>query len=117
MKLCNLNYLKSISPDNPKFVKDMVLIFINNVPISVKAMNAGVISSDWKEIQHHAHKIRSHMDCVEIPKKYVNMAKEIEQSAEQQQNLDVISGLLLKLEIVFQQAYQELDEELKKNYS
>ncbi|MES2590853.1 MAG: hypothetical protein V4608_03125 [Bacteroidota bacterium] len=116
MKLCSLNYLKSISPNNPKFVKDMILIFINNVPVSVKAMNDSLITSNWKELQHHAHKIRSHMDCVEIPKEYVNIAKEIEESAKQQQNLDLIAGLLLTLESVFQQAYQELDEELEKNY-
>ncbi|MES2139363.1 MAG: Hpt domain-containing protein [Bacteroidota bacterium] len=112
MKLCNFKYLKSISPDDEKFVTQMIQLFLKNVPVSVEAMKNFTITKDWNSLQHHAHKIRSDIDCMGIPKPYGNIAKQIEEYAKVQENFDSIEGLVLKLEVVLSQAYIELKEEL-----
>lgn len=116
MKICNLNYLKSISPDNPQFVIDMVQLFLKNVPQSLKVMNSCLIDSEWHGMEHHAHKIKSHFDCMGIKKEFRDSVKQIEDYAKLQEQLHLIPGLLEKIELLFLQASQELTEDLSKNY-
>ena len=113
MKLSNLDYVKSISPNNPKFVKEMIKIFLKQVPVSVKAMNKCVADSDWNGLQDYAHKIKSHVDCMGMPAEYREVAKNIEDYARTREHLDLIPGLLLKIETAFQHVYKELKVELK----
>ncbi len=112
MEICNLNYLKSVSPNNPKFITDMIQLFLKNAPPALAAINRSLTIKDWGTIQFHAHKLRSHIDCIGISKEYTDMARQIEEYAKQQENINSITGLLQKLENVFEQAYIELREEL-----
>lgn len=115
MKLCNLTYLNSISPDNTEFVRDMILLFLKNVRNAYEEMNASLITSDWNLIHEHAHKLKSHFDCVGLPQEFRETAKQIEEYTQQHNHLELIPGLLKKLETETQQAFKELEEELKKN--
>lgn len=115
MKLCNFKYLKSISPNDETFVTQMIQLFLKNVPVSVEAMKDFTITKDWNSLQHHAHKIRSDINCMGIPKPYANIAKQIEEYAKLQENFELIEDLVLKLELILSQAYMELKEELN-NY-
>lgn len=110
MKLCNFNYLKSISPDNPIFVTQMIQLFLKNVPLSIETMNNSLIIKDWNTIQHHAHKIRSDIECMGMPKLYSNIARQIEEYAKLQKQLDLMPELLLKLETALLEACKELKE-------
>lgn len=114
MELCNFKYLKSISPDDEKFVTQMIQLFLKNVPVSVEAMKKFKITKDWNSLQHHAHKIRSDINCMGMPKAYGNMAKQIEEYAKLQENFDLIPDLVLTLETILLHAYIELEEELNK---
>jgi HPt (histidine-containing phosphotransfer) domain-containing protein len=114
MKVCNLNYLKSVSPDNPGFVTQMIHLFLKNAPQSVESMKSSFISKDWNNLQHFAHKIRSDINCMGISKQYISAAKQIEEHAKQETNFDSIPDLLLKLENIIQEASKELNEELEK---
>lgn len=115
MKLCNFNYLKSISPNDPKFVTQMIKFFLKNVPVSIQIMHDFKSTRDWNSLQHHAHKIRSDINCMGISKTHGNIAKQIEECAKLQENSELIPGLILKLETVLLQVYKELEEELN-NY-
>lgn len=112
MDVCNLNYLKSISPNNPKFMTEMIHLFLKNVPVAMESMKTSVPSRNWEMLQHHSHKLRSHIDCMGISKKYSEMAKEIEECSKQQKNIDGINEMVSQLNAVFEQAYDELKTEL-----
>jgi len=114
MKLCNLDYVKSISPKNPTFVREMIKIFLKQVPISIKAMNECLEASDWNGLQNYAHKIKSQIDCMGMPNEYRDATKKIEEYANLREHLDLIPDLLLKIEIGTKQACKELKIELKK---
>lgn len=114
MEICNLNYLKSVSPNNPKFITEMIHIFLRNVPVAVEGMKQSLRVQDWDTLQHHAHKLRSHIDCMGISKKYTEMAIQIEESAKKKENINLISEFVPQLDLVFEKAYVELKEELSK---
>lgn len=112
MKICNLNYLKSISPSNPKFIADMIQLFLKNAPPAIAAIKSSLPTKDWGTIQFHAHKLRSHIDCMGMSKEYTDMAQQIEEYAKQQENINSITSLSQKLETIFEKAYIELKAEL-----
>ncbi len=112
MEVCNLNYLKSVSPGNPKFITEMIEIFLRNVPVAMQAMKESVVSQDWATIQHHAHKLRSHIDCMGISKTYTEMAKQIEEYSKKKEHMNLINEMVLQLDAVFEKAYAELKTEL-----
>lgn len=114
MKICNLNYLKSVSPNNPQFITEMIQLFLKNVPLAMKAIDTGIKESDWETVQFHAHKLRSHIDTMGMDKKYTEMAKQIEDYASKKQNINQISDLITKLNLIFDKAYIELEAELSK---
>jgi len=115
MKFCNLNYIKSISPGNPKFVTEIIQTFLKQVPVSIEEMNNCLGNADWSGLQYNAHKIVSHFDCMGISKEYTGAAEQIEKNAKLHEHFDLIPSLLLKLENAFQKACKELDAELNKN--
>lgn len=115
MKLCNLNYLERISPGNPNFVIQIIRMFLKNAPHSIEEIKSSLLTSDWNNIHHHAHKLGSDITCMGIPKNYRNIARQIEEYAKLKENLDLIPGLLKQLEKAIQIACKELDEELNKN--
>ena len=117
MKIYNLNYLRSLSPDNAKFMMEIIKLFLKQVPISLAAMNKSHATGDWAGLQYSAHQIGSHFDCLDIQKKYRTIARKIEKYAKEKQNLDLIPVLVLELENSFEQAQKGLNEELKTNFS
>jgi HPt (histidine-containing phosphotransfer) domain-containing protein len=117
MKIYDLNYLKSLSPGNPKFMVEVIQLFLKQVPVFIEELNKHHSNSDWAGLQYNAHKIGSHFDCLGIQKEYRDIARKIEEYAKLKENSDLIPGLLIKLESSLQQANKELNEELGKNYN
>lgn len=117
MKIYDLNYLKSLSPDNPQFLVEVIQLFLKQVPLFIDEMHKHHSTSDWAGLQYNAHKIGSHFDCLGIQKEYRDIARKIEEYAKLKEDSDLIPGLLIKLESSLQQANTELNEELKKNYN
>lgn len=117
MKIYDLNYLKSLSPDNPQFMVEIIQLFLKQVPLFVEELKKHQSNSDWAGLQFNAHKIGSHFDCLGIQQEYRDVARKIEEFAKLKENSDLIPGLLIKLESSLQQANKELNEELKKNYN
>ena len=117
MKIYDLTYLKSLSPQNPKFIVEIIQLFLKLVPISIEEMNKSLTTIDWACLQYNAHKIASHFDCLGIQKEYRDIARKIEEYAKLKENSDLIPGLLIKLESSLKQANKELNEELEKNYN
>lgn len=114
MKICNLNYLKSVSPNNTQFISEMIQLFLKNVPIAMDTISTGIKESDWETVQFQAHKLRSHIDTMGIDKKYTEIAKQIEDYAAKKQNMSQINDLISELNSIFDKAYIELQAELSK---
>lgn len=117
MKIYDLNYLKSLSPANPKFMVEVIQLFLKQVPVFIEELNKHHSNSDWTGMQYNAHKIGSHFDNLGIQKEYRDIARQIEEYAKLKENSDLIPALLIKLESSLKQADEELSEELEKNYN
>jgi hypothetical protein len=47
MKLCNLDYLKSITPKSNAFAIQMLKLFLQDTPEAIKNIDYAIKSSNW----------------------------------------------------------------------
>jgi PAS domain S-box-containing protein len=113
-KICNLDYLKSHSPNNPKFLVEMIQMFLSQTPQYLSEMERCLAVGDWNGLHGNAHKIRPSIDFLGLPKEISSSAKLLDEYGATQQNIDLIPNLFLKIKNAFQEAYIELEEELEK---
>ncbi len=112
-KICNLDYLKSHSPNNPKFLQEMIHMFLTQTPEYLSEMQRCLTAQDWNGLHGSAHKIRPSLDFLGLPKDITHSAKLIDDYSATQQHLDLVPELLLKVKNALEQAYIELREEFQ----
>jgi HPt (histidine-containing phosphotransfer) domain-containing protein len=113
MKTCNLDYLKSHSANNPKFVIEMIQMFLKDTPEYISEMKKCLAVSDWKGLHKYMHKIRPSIDLIGMPKEIGSMAKQIDEYCREQTNLELIPEMFTTVDQAFTKVYVELENELK----
>ena len=113
MKICELDYLKSHAPNNPKFVEEMIQMFLKETPAYLAGIKKSLAASDWEDVHVNAHKIKPSINFLGLPADIADAIKLINEYATTQQHLDLIPNLFLKVETAMQLAYIELADELK----
>ena len=58
MKISNLDYMKSHSPNNPKFVIAMVKMVLEQMPPYFTEMDKALSTADWSRLPGNLHQIR-----------------------------------------------------------
>ncbi len=110
-KIFNLEYLQKHSNNKPKFVEEMVRMFLTDTPAYLAGMKSCLAAADWHGLHGNAHKIIPSINFFGLPKETASDLKLIDTYAGKQQNLELIPDLFLKVEKVLLQAYKELGEE------
>ncbi len=112
-KHCNLDYLKSHSPNNPKFVVEIIKMFLEQTPVFINAVNRCLSAEDWDGLYGNVHKIRPSIDLIGMDEKFSISAKQIESYCKERKNLESVPAMVLQLEKELEQAYAELKAELQ----
>ena len=112
-KIINLTYLKSHSPNNPKFLRDMIEMLLKETPHYISEMKHCIATQNWDGLHSSTHKIKPSINFLGFPKHISDAAKEMDDYASDKKNLNLIDDLFLKVDGAFKQAYVELKEELK----
>jgi PAS domain S-box-containing protein len=113
-KICDLNYLHSHGPNNPKFVAEMLQLILTQTPLVMSELKKCLADSDWEGLYGNAHKIKPTLDLIGLPKEIRTIAKQIEDYSSEKVHLDSIPSKLALLESTLTQAYNELEKELEK---
>ena len=50
MKICNLDYLKSVTPGSNAFAIQVIKLFLQDTPIEIEKIKAGLTNSNYEEI-------------------------------------------------------------------
>ena len=113
--IINLEYLKETTVDNPKLIKEIINIFLDQTPEFLSRLEGAVKSQDWTEVKAIAHKMKPTVNYVGILS-IENIIKNIEDFSDQKINLNEIPPLLIELKNICERAFIELKKELK-NFS
>jgi signal transduction histidine kinase/DNA-binding response OmpR family regulator len=109
--IIELSFLKSISENNDQFFREFIQMFLTNTPKSIEEIENAVAEKDWEKIRMAAHKIKPSFNYVGL-KEQNSQAAKIEELAKKQENMPVITDLILKIKAACVIAFSELEAEI-----
>lgn len=64
--ILNLNYLKELSGGSIEFEKDMISLFVNQVPGELEIIKTAILSNDFRIIKTMSHKLKSSFSLIGV---------------------------------------------------
>ncbi len=111
-KCINLAYLANRTKSNPALMLEMIALYLKQTPPLVEAMKQSFQDQNWPLLYATVHKMIPSFSIVGISPDVENMARKIQQYANEKKQNDSIGDLILHLESICGQACEELQEDL-----
>lgn len=109
----DLTFLKSFTAGDPAKMSKYINMFLKGAEPSLVQMKSQSGESDWTSLKTTSHSLKSQLKYMGVGKG-VELAYAIESSCGENRDLDKIPQTLAELEVVVQEACQELRDELSK---
>ncbi|TDE07264.1 response regulator [Flavobacterium sandaracinum] len=117
-KYIDLQYLKQRTKSNPKLMTEMISLYLAQTPPLLQTMIQSLEQKNWTLLGAAVHKMLPSFSIMGINPDFENVAKKIQDFANEHEKNEDIHDLVLQLEDVCLRACKELEEELhllKKN--
>lgn len=111
IKYTNLDYLNHRTKSNPDLIMEMIALYLEQTPPLISEMKQSFEDKEWDLLRSAVHKMIPSFSIMGINVAFENMAKKIQESANDEQQTDGMQELVLQLENVCRQACLELEEE------
>ena len=112
MSICNLEYLKSVTPGNNAFPIQIIELFLSDTPKTILKIKEALEVSNWVEVYAHAHKIKPSISMLGFSGEIIEALLKINEFSKNCTNLDQIPALFYSLNQELEKAYAELQIEL-----
>lgn len=112
-KVTDLSYLYEICMDDDRLVTEMIALFLENVPLSIKRLKTLVRQEEWSEVAAVSHKLKPNLAYVGLDSAR-EMIERVEKNAKSEEKLDAIEEQILQIEHMCKQSYKELSKVLKE---
>lgn len=113
--LYDLSMIESISGGDQQFIKQMVKLFLDNMPQNIEILKRSVEDENWEQMWKTAHKMKSTIDSLNI----VELKQEIraiELSGKKLEGLELIPSIVQKVEKVLQDCMDDLQKKYDENH-
>jgi PAS domain S-box-containing protein len=110
----NLGYLKQRTKNNPDLMLEMIAAYLEQTPQVIKDMKHSFAKSDWHALNTAIHKIMPSFSIMGFSSEVESMAKKIQDFARTQLCGEDTLELILQLELICTQAYEELQLEYSR---
>jgi len=108
----DLSYLRQRTKSDPKLIKEMISIYLDQTPLLISAMKESLDKKDWDLLHAAAHKILPSFSIMGFEEQYQTMVKKIQKYEGSADQLENIKETVSKIESACQQAFTELRGEL-----
>ena len=113
VKCINLGYLNTRTKSNPKMIKEMIEIYLEQTPTLIKLMKTSFETQDWKSLSSAVHKMIPSFSIMGMSPDFEDMARKVQDFANTQLLSEGITEMVLQLETICGQACEELQYELE----
>ena len=110
----DLNYLKGRTKSNSALMLEIIALYLDQTPLLINEIKRALQAKDWDSLKSAAHRMIPSFAIMGMNKDYEGMANNLQEYARNQQNLDEIPELVLRLEKVCIMACKELEIEAKR---
>jgi HPt (histidine-containing phosphotransfer) domain-containing protein len=114
-KVCDLRYLTETMGGKKHLIKELIDVFLKQVPRDLSVLNDAVAITDYSAIRSYAHTIKSSVSIMGISA-LAPILNEMEELAKIGGSMDRIKELNEQLNSISQQAIEEIETE-KHNYA
>ena len=114
MKICNLDYLKSVTPGSNAFAIQILKLFLQDTPGSINGIKTELQNANYEGIYKHAHKIKPSISMVGVPAATSDALLKINELAKAERELEQIKELTSYLESELEKIYADLRDSLKE---
>ncbi|MGZ5254490.1 MAG: response regulator [Flavitalea sp.] len=113
--LYSLSMIEDISGGDRQFIKQMVKLFLDNMPENIEILKQAVEDENWELMWKTAHKMKSTIDSLSILdlKQEIRM---IELSGKKLEGLDAVPETVQKIEKVLQECMDDLKKKYEENH-
>jgi HPt (histidine-containing phosphotransfer) domain-containing protein len=115
MGTTNLNYLRNICNNDRRFMKEMVVTFMEMTPILLAQMHILSNECKWNELGKTAHQLKPSLQFMGMEAARTRV-KEIEENCRHNPNKAAIANLLHTIEKDCIKAFAELNGLIKKEF-
>jgi len=110
-KLYNLDFVREMSGGNDKFVKQLVALFIETVPESIRLINEYYEANDLENLGKEAHKLKSTINTVQVPA-FSEKIKVMEEIGKTGAGVELLPELMQDFNAVLPEVVEQIREEL-----
>jgi len=112
--VCNLNYLSEMMAGKKSLIKEIIDVFLKQMPEELQAINDAVAKTDYPVIRGLAHTMKSSVSIMGISV-LTPVLQEIVDLAKASGDIEKIKELNQKVNLIGKQAIEEI-ESAKHNY-
>ena len=110
MAICDLTYLKNITPGNNTFAITVINMFLKDTPTSIEGINQALQDKNWQDLYKHAHKIKPSIEMIGLPKPLTEALIKMNEYSRNETNLEE----LVNSSNFFIQSMDEIYNDLKE---
>lgn len=110
MTYTDLSYLMKRTKSNPKLMREMITLYIEQTPPLIKIMKQSLLDNDWDLLYSAAHKMIPSFSIMGIDSRFESLAIKIQEYAKSRQQTDGIYNLVFQLEKMSDDVCLELKE-------
>lgn len=111
-KCTNLDFVREMTKGNPKFIMEILQVYLEETPILLTKMKQGIDTNDWKLLASATHSIKPSLSTIGISQEFTDIVKKIQVYTQKKENPELIKELFSRIETVCEQARKELEQEL-----
>jgi len=114
VRCIDLGYLKTRTKSNPKLMMEMIMLYLEQTPPLISAMNMGFANKDWISLHAALHKMIPSFSIVGLSSDYVTKAKKVQEFSDNQLQLTEVQNIVAEISSVCEQSCRELEVELNR---
>ena len=114
-ELYDLKMIENISGGDPAFIRQMVKLFLDNMPVNINTLRAALENKDWEMMWKTAHKMKSTIDSLNINELRQDI-RAIEYAGKTLEGLVAVPMQVQKVEQVLQLCLDDLQQKYDSNH-
>lgn len=112
IRYSDTRYLSTRTKSNPKMMRDMILLYLQQTPDLILLMKKGLQNKDWSMLRAAVHKMIPSFSIMGIGGNCEDIARQILDYSRKPERIKELSMLVSELEVISSQARMELEAEL-----
>ena len=113
VKSIDLTYLRNHTKSEPRLMMEIMSLFLEHTPVLISSMMESLQDKDWNSLYKAVHKLIPSFVIMGISSDFENLARNIQENAEKQEDTQELSEWAKQVEQICMQACEELSEEFR----